>query len=249
MQILIGCSKTMTQAARPRGLSFSTPAFRHIANELALQMTSYTPAELQQMLKVNPSIARDTWRRYHDFHDPATLRPALWAYDGMVFKKIAPAAMTPGEIAYADSHIFIASFLYGLLRPLDLINPYRLEGNVSLPATGHNTISSYWRPLLTDTLIKAVNDDDGILVNLASNEFTGIFDWKRVMEETTVVTPQFKIDKGGRLTTIVIYAKMCRGAMTRWIVQHRPGEPEALRTFEYDGFRWTREWNYILTHV
>lgn len=130
MQILIGCAKTMTPAPGHGVTLHSEPAFRHIAHEIAMQMSTYTPLELQAMLKVNPAIARETWQRYHDFHDPATRIPAAWAYDGMVFKKLAPETLSTHDLAYANSHLFISSFLYGLLRPLDLINPYRLEGNI-----------------------------------------------------------------------------------------------------------------------
>lgn len=224
----------------------SEPAFRHVAEEIAMQMSAYTPCELQEMLKRQPAIARETWQRYHDFHDPATRIPAAWAYDGMVFKKLAPETLSAHDLAYANSHLFISSFLYGLLRPLDLINPYRLEGNIELPVTGHKPLFNYWRNLLTDFLINAVNADDGILVNIASNEFKGMFDWKRVAKETTVVTPEFKVDKDGKLKTVVIYAKMCRGAMAQWIVTHRPERVEQLQAFEYDGFKWADNWNYIL---
>lgn len=236
----------MTQAPSNQAVASSEPTFQHVADELALQMAAYSPEELQSMLKVNPAIARETWQRYQDFHDPVARTPAAWAYDGMVFKKLAPETLSPQELTYANNHLFIASFLYGLLRPLDLINPYRLEGNIELPSTGGKSLFSYWRPQLTDFLINTVNTDDGILVNLASNEFKGMLDWKRVVKETTVVTPEFKIDKDGRLKTVVIYAKMCRGAMARWILEHRPARVEQLQSFEYEGFKWAGNWNYIL---
>lgn len=73
-----------------------------------------------------------------------------------------------------------------------------------------------------------------------------MFDWKRVVKETTVVTPEFKVDKDGKLKTVVIYAKMCRGAMARWIVTHRPERVEQLHEFEYDGFKWAGNLDYIL---
>ena len=85
-----------------------------------------------------------------------------------------------------------------------------------------------------------------MLVNLASNEFKDIFDWKKVMREVTVVTPEFKVEKDGRLRTVVIYAKMCRGAMARWIVQNRVADTARLREFTYDGFHYESDWTFAL---
>lgn len=141
------------------------------------------------------------------------------------------------DLAYANSRLTICSFLYGMLRPLDLINPYRLEGNVELPCTGGKTMFEYWRPLLTDTLIEAVKASGGTLVNLASAEMKGLFDWKRVMKETHVVTPSFKVLKDGKERNVTIYAKMCRGEMARYILKNHVNDPAGLAGFEYEGFR------------
>ncbi|WP_301702662.1 YaaA family protein, partial [uncultured Muribaculum sp.] len=120
---------------------------------------------------------------------------------------------------------------------LDNINPYRLEGNVELPDNGGVTMTDYWQPILTEYLIAKVKADDGILVNLASEEMKSLFDWEKVSNELTVVSPEFKVDKNGKLRTIVIYAKMCRGAMSRYILKNRITDIDLLSSFTYDGFR------------
>lgn len=91
---------------------------------------------------------------------------------------------------------------------------------------------------MTDWFIRRVKQDDGVLVNLASNEFRGLFDWKRVKKELTIVTPDFKVEKMGLVKNVTIYAKMCRGAMARWILTHRIAEVERLETFSYEGFEF-----------
>ena len=163
------------------------------------------------------------------------------AYTGAVFKRILPKDFTADDFRYAQEHLRITSFLYGLLRPLDGIRPYRLEGDVRLPEKGGITMFDYWKPLLTDYFIEEIKKRGGILVNLASGEMKDLFDWKRVESEVRVITPDFQVWKGGKLKTVVIYAKMCRGEMVRYIIKNRIGCPEDLRGFSWEGFTFDEE--------
>lgn len=246
MQILIACAKIMSDRQPSNVPTLTSPAFQSIAADIALELSKYSPNELQELLHVNRKIANENWRRYQDFHNPDSLLPAVFSYDGMVFQKLAPESMGEDDLSYANNYLFIGSFLYGLLRPLDKIHCYRLEGNVELAYTDDKTLFDFWKPILTDRFIKKVKADDGILVNLASNEFKNLFDWKRVQKELTVITPEFRVEKKGKLKTIVIYTKMCRGAMTRWIIQNRISEIEKLRDFQYEGFKYESDWQYNL---
>ena len=235
MQILIACAKIMTNEPSKPVPYATEPIFQTVANRHALQMSRYDVDEIGMMLRCNKAIAAENKLRYRSFFDTSTRRPAIFSYDGMVFKKIAPETMTDADLTYANDHLLIGSFLYGLLRPLDLINCYRLEGDVVLPDNGMNMFDT-WKPILTDRLIERVKADDGVLVNLASNEFKNMFDWKRVQRELTVITPEFKVAKDGKLKTVVIYTKMCRGAMTRMIIKNRMTAPSDLKYFDYEGF-------------
>lgn len=229
-----------------RGASSFLPRFQDNAAMIASAMAAYSVDELQAILGVSKKIAADNKLRYQAWHDESTLTPAVMAYDGVVFSKLSAATLTPADLDYASHHLFIASFLYGLLRPLDLINPYRLEGKVVLPAVGHQSMFDYWKPMLTDALIEAVEADDGVLVNLASNEFRNMFDWRKVTQRLTVITPDFKVREGDRLKNVTIYAKMCRGAMTRYIITNRLTTPASLEAFTYEGFHHTTGYNFIL---
>ena len=122
---------------------------------------------------------------------------SLSQYTGAVFKRIAPRDFTADDFAFAQDHLLITSFLYGLLRPLDGIRPYRLEGDVCLPERGGLSMFDYWKPLLTDVFIEAVRQQGGVLLNLASGEMKNLFDWRRVEREVQVVTPEFQVWKGG----------------------------------------------------
>ena len=237
MMTFISCAKTMTARSKTPYPETSTPHFLKEARENALYMTQFTAEELAQMLKVNPKLAAENYLRYHEFLSPETpALPALLAYTGIVFKHIHPADFTAEDFQYAQQHLLITSFLYGLLRPLDSIQNYRLEGNVRLPEHERKTMFEYWRPLLTDYFIEEIKKRGGILVNLASGEMKDLFDWKRVESEVRVITPDFQVWKGGKLKTVVIYAKMCRGEMVRHIIKNRIGCPEDLRGFSWEGF-------------
>ena len=156
------------------------------AAELALQLATLSTEELERMLRTNRQIAATNRRRYRQFHWEDTL-PALLAYTGIVFKHIAPERFSPGDFAYAQEHLNITSFLYGLLRPLDA---------------------------------------------------NRLFDWKRIRREARIITPEFRIREGDRLKTIVVYTKMCRGEMTRHLIRNRITDPEMLKEFEWEGFRF-----------
>jgi len=235
----ISCAKIMTGKSN-RDFSIATkPFFELQANANAVQMASYSISELKNLLKINADIAQENWLRYQQFfNEDNNPEPAVFSYDGMVFQKLAPETFSDKELYYANSHLLIGSFLYGLLRPLDLIKKYRLEGNVVLPENKGEKIFDFWKPLLTDYFIKQIKADDGILINLASDEMKNLFDWKKITREVKVITPEFHIIRNGKQKTIVIYTKMCRGAMTRYILKKRITCTEDLKAFEYEGFHW-----------
>ena len=247
MQILLACAKIMTGIAPERLPIATEPTFLAQANAHVRQLLQYSVEELQGMLNINRDIATENHHRFQHFFDKKGVVPAVFAYDGMVFQKLAPETFSDADLLYANDHLLIGSFLYGLLRPLDMVHRYRMEGGVELPENGV-TMFDYWKPILTDWFIRKIKADDGILVNLASNEFKDLFDWKRVKKEVTVITPQFKVDKGGKLSTIVIYTKMCRGAMARWILQNRITDIEELKLFAYEGYSLYEpagEWMFV----
>ena len=242
MQLLLSCAKTMTERSSVPTPRTTRPAYRSEAAELAAGLATLPTDELARLLRVNRRIAAENRLRYGRFHgDDDAAIPALTAYTGIVFKRIDPASFTDADFEYAQRHLNITSFLYGLLRPLDAIRPYRLEGSVAPPGEEAPNLFEWWRDRLTGPLIERVRRDDGVLVNLASAEMKRLFDWQRVCREVRVVTPEFRIREGDRMKTVVVYAKMCRGEMTRHILRHRIADPEGLKTFEWEGFRFDPE--------
>ena len=162
----------------------------------------------------------------------------MLAYTGVVFKNINPKDFSEDDFLYADEHLRIASICYGLLRPLDLIKPYRMEYEVKLPELGEGNMYNYWRPRQTELLIDEVKKNGNILMNLASQEIQGAYNWKEVEKAVRIITPEFKVWKNGKIQTIVIYTKMARGQMTRYILKNRITDPEALKDFSWEGFTY-----------
>lgn len=237
MLAFISCAKTMASRSTLQVPQMTNPRFTDEALRHALSLARYSASELGGMLRVNAKIAAENYIRYQDFcSEDNLLVPAIGAYTGAVFKRIAPKDFTTDDFLFAQEHLRIISFLYGLLRPLDGIRPYRLEGDVRLPENGGVTMFDYWKPLLTDVFIEDVKRQDGVLLNLASAEMKDLFDWKRVEREVRVITPEFRVWKGDKPATVVIYAKMCRGEMTRFFIKNRITHPEQLKSFSWEGF-------------
>lgn len=243
MLTFISCAKTMTTKTKIQvALHTSIPTFEEIAKEHAIELASMSAEELGRLLHINPRLAAENVLRYGDFlSDTNPAFPALLSYTGMVFKRINAADFTTEEFDYAQQHLLITSFLYGLLRPMDLIKNYRLEGNVKLGSGKGETMFNFWKPILTDFFIDAIKKQGGVLVNLASEEMKSLFDWKKVCSEVRVVTPEFYTLKNGKLAAVTVYAKMCRGEMTRFILKKRIEQPEDLKTFEWEGFAFDKE--------
>lgn len=245
----------MHTPANAQAPAMTVPRFEREASMLAHEFGGWSAEQLAEALGCNAKIAAETQMRYRLFYElrqdggsvapgtsvahsgaDALRRPAVLAYSGQAFRSLRADTFSEADLAFAGQHLFICSFLYGLLRPTDGILPYRLEGGVRPACTGHETLFAFWRSRLTDYLIRTVQADDGILVHLASKEMESLFDWPRVCEAVRVVQPLFYVDKGTQLKTIVVYAKTCRGAMARAIITGRYRDPKELSGFNYDGF-------------
>ena len=241
MLTFISCAKTMASHCSLKVPEVTVPYFEAEAVRNALEMSQVSAAELEKLLKVNAKIAAENKVRFHDFcSEDNRPMPAIGAYTGAVFKRILPKDFTADDFRYAQEHLRITSFLYGLLRPLDGIRPYRLEGDVRLPEKGGITMFDYWKPLLTDCFIEEIKKRGGILVNLASGEMKDLFDWKRVESEVRVVTPDFKCGKA----EVKDRCHLCEDVqreMVRHIIKNRIGCPEDLRGFSWEGFTFDEE--------
>lgn len=239
MLILLSPAKTMTGTSKIKAPEATIPAFQTEANEIALNMAQFSNQELEKLLKLSPKLAVESYNRYQEFHSPesAPLQSIL-AYTGVVFKHIDPTDFTTNDFQFAQEHVRFVSICYGLLRPLDGIKPYRMEYDIRLPELGLGNMYAFWKKRQTDHLISEVEKAGGILFNLASMDVQPAFDWERVEKSVRVITPDFKVIKNGKAKTVVIYAKMARGVMTRHIIKNRITDPEKLKSFSWEGYHY-----------
>lgn len=237
MQLLLADAKIMADACGRAPVS--QPLFEREAQALVSDVLTYRADELSEMLGCNRSIAVQNVARFRRFVEPdAAAYPAFMLYNGQAYKHLKADTLSEEEVLFAQQHLWITSFLYGMLRPLDGIRPYRMEGRVALPVAGGRSLFDYWKDRLTETLISAVQADDGVLVHLATEEFQHLFHWRKVCQAVRVVQPLFYVCQDGHYRMQAVWAKTCRGAMVRFILTHRITTPDALRAFSYEGFAY-----------
>ena len=170
-------------------ISLSSPRFQNEADCFARDMVQYSVETIAEMLGCSQQIAAQNRLRYMRFFDDAAKLPAILAYHGQAYKHLKAETLNVDDLNYSQRKLWITSFLYGLLRPLDAILPYRMEGNVELPSGEGQNMFGFWKSRLTDVLIDSVKADGGILVHLATEEYQHLFDWHRVRKEVRVVQP------------------------------------------------------------
>lgn len=238
MQIILASAKIMNTATDVQLPNTTQPRFGTEANKFALELNERSVEELQEQLKCSKSLAQETKQRYADFFNEQAKIPAILAYYGQAYKCLKAENFKPEDYLFAAEKLWILSFLYGVLRPTDRIHPYRLEGKMKLNCNDEQNMFEYWKPILTDVLINSVKADDGILVHLATEEYQHLFDWKRILKEVHVVQPLFKVKAGDKLKNVTVYAKSCRGAMTRFIIENKLKKTKELLNFEYEGFQF-----------
>ena len=239
MQIILASAKIMHDKLKSvPDVCLSTPHFLNEANAFARDMAQYSAETIADMLGCSQQIATQNRLRFMQFFDEKPKLPALLAYHGQAYKHLKAETLNLDALNYSQGKLWITSFLYGLLRPLDGILPYRLEGHVELPSGVGENMFGFWKSRLTDVLIDAVKADDGILIHLATEEFQHLFDWQRVRKEVHIIQPLFYVRKGNDLKIQAVWAKTCRGAMTRYIIENRITNPEDLNAFSYEGFAY-----------
>jgi len=249
MQIILASAKIMRERCPNTGIRITEPLFQQQALQLALDLSHKTANDLSELFSCSPAIGEQNRQRFAIFGtDEAELMPAVLAYYGQAYKHLKADTLSPLDLDWANDHLWISSCLYGLLRPYDGINTYRMEGGFSLPSTNGQKVNDFWKERLTDTLINATKADDGILIYLDTEEFRSLFNWKKVIEEITVIEPEFHVLKQEakhptKLTTPSVWAKTCRGAMTRFIIENRITSPDDLKAFSYEGFTYSDEYS------
>jgi cytoplasmic iron level regulating protein YaaA (DUF328/UPF0246 family) len=227
----------------PRDAAMTTPDFLSEANSLARTMRGRTLKELKGLMDLSDDLARLNRDRYRDYADePAddAVRPAALAFAGDTYTGLEATTLDPDELNWAQEHLRILSGLYGLLRPLDGIQPYRLEMGSRLKTRRGKNLYDYWGA----TPAKALNDQaealgTDTLINCASQEYFGAVDVKKL--GLRVITPTFLEEKNGKAKIVSFFAKKARGSMARFIITRRLTDPEGIRDFDLGGYQYDAE--------
>ncbi len=241
MLILLSPAKTMRSSLTfPQSCDdMTSPRLMGATRRLLDEMRARGVDELQHELKVSRTVAQQAQERFAAFEaDGLAPLAALDAYDGVVFKHMrAGGELSAAQRAYLQEHARICSPLYGLLRPLDGVLPYRMEGALRLRELGVS-VDRFWRDWQTDLLLADGAAQGGTLVYLASKQEQAAFHWKRIEQGLRVIHIDFLQRKGDRLRNVVVYTKMARGEMLRYAVGAQIASVSELRRFEWEGYRY-----------
>ena len=219
------------------------PLFLDESGELINELRELAPPDLADLMGISSKLAELNADRYATWRTPFTrrnARQAILAFKGDVYLGLDAYAYTERDFTWAQKHVRILSGLHGLLKPLDLIQPYRLEMGTRLETGRSSNLYEFWGGKITDALNEAIAaQKQPLLINLASNEYFNVLDAGRI--DARIVTPTFKDLKNGRYKFLSFFAKKARGAMISHIVRNRVSTLKALRAFDWQGYRFSKE--------
>jgi cytoplasmic iron level regulating protein YaaA (DUF328/UPF0246 family) len=233
MLILLSPSKTLNFEDEPDTDRSTDPEFLDEAQTLIELLRDFDLEELQELMDISEDLAELNEQRYEDFETPFTpdnAKQSIFAFEGDVYQDIDPAAYDDEQLEFLQDHVRILSGLYGLLRPLDLMQAYRLEMGTKLDNPAGDRLYDFWEDAITEQVADALDaQSDDIILNLASNQYFDAVDTDAL--DADVINPKFKDWKSGRWMTISFYLKKVRGTMTDFVVRNKITDPEALSSF------------------
>ncbi len=253
MIIVISPAKTLDFETPPKTKKFTLPAFLDDSAALIDQLRALAPDQIGKLMSISPKLATLNSNRYYDWtlpFNPENAKQAVLAFKGDVYTGLDAASLNTAELTFAQHHLRMLSGLYGILRPLDLMQAYRLEMGTQFKNDRGNNLYEFWG----DAITQAINQDlkkqkTSTLINLASNEYFKSIKTKQLNAD--VITPIFKDQKNGVYKIISFFAKKARGLMSRYIIQNKLTNPESIKAFDLAGYRFDKssssdnEWIFI----
>lgn len=238
MLSILGPAKTIDTS--PHGITeiHTYPQYMDRAEELVRQLRNYSLSGLKSLMKVSDKLASLNFERYAQWlrsYSAEEGQQALLAFSGEVFNGLQARSLSEEDLLFAQDHIRLLSGLYGVLRPLDLILPYRLEMGTKMKNPGGRNLYEFWKDLIPHKIAdETAQQKSKVLINLASNEY-----FKAIVPRSfpyEIITPVFKETDGSGFRNVTIYAKKARGMMLRFIIQNRINKPEYLKAFDEEGY-------------
>jgi cytoplasmic iron level regulating protein YaaA (DUF328/UPF0246 family) len=253
MIIVISPAKHLNLKPQNKILNYTLPDFNDKASILMNELKKLNPKKIAELMKVNNSIADLNYQRFANWHLPFTsenAKQAVLTFNGEVYNGLKASTLNDSDISFAQDHLRILSGLYGILRPLDLIQPYRLEMSIKLATRGASNLYKFWGSKITDNLNKSLRPmKRPVLINLASAEYLKSVHLKRLI--APVISIEFWENKNEEYKVIVIYTKKARGMMSRFAIQNKITNPEELKAFDIDGYNfnahYSTDWKWVFT--
>ncbi|WP_396637168.1 peroxide stress protein YaaA [Maribacter sp. R77961] len=241
MKIVISPAKSLDYESELPTTKFTQPNFLAESEKLNKVLVKKKPKALSELMSISDNLAQLNWERNQKFTLPFTAtnaRPAVYAFNGDVYNGLDAYSIPEEKLDKLQDTLRILSGLYGILKPLDLMQPYRLEMGTSLKVGRNKNLYEFWRQTITAHLNKELKEEE-LFVNLASNEYFGAVDTKAL--KVPVITPIFKDWKNDKLKVISFYAKKARGAMVRYILDTDAKTLEDIQGFNRDEYQFSKE--------
>jgi cytoplasmic iron level regulating protein YaaA (DUF328/UPF0246 family) len=242
MKIVVSPAKSLdleTKLPTNRG---TQPKFLDEAETLNNKLERKSKKAVGELMSISDRLAELNYQRYKDFVTPFTkknARPAVYTFAGDVYQGLDAFSIPENKIDLLNNTLRILSGMYGLLRPLDLIQPYRLEMGTSLKINRNNNLYEFWGDQVTNALNDELEDGE-LLLNLASQEYFKVIDAKKI--NVPVISPVFKDFKNGKLKIISFFAKKARGSMARYVIDNDTKSLRGLKGFDYDGYGYSEQY-------
>ncbi len=241
MIIVLSPAKTLDYETPMNGIDYTVANHLSKSAELIRTLKSYETEDISKLMGLSSNLAFLNFERYQSWKKPtkpsADARQAVFAFQGDVYQGLEAATMKKGDLKFAQKHLRILSGLYGVLKPLDLMAPYRLEMGTKLATKKHDDLYGFWKDTLTaDINAQLAEQKDSTLINLASNEYFNALNKKDIAGD--IVSPVFKDYKNGDYKIISFFAKKARGMMARYIIDNKVTNPDGLATFNYGGYKF-----------
>lgn len=239
MLVVVSPAKRLDWSERA-GVEASTPDFGTEANRLVKAARGLSADDLSRMMDISADLGRLNAQRFKDFklRGEADTRPAVFAFAGDTYQGLDAQSLGADALRWAQDHLRILSGLYGVLRPMDAIQPYRLEMGTRIETPRGKTLYAYWGDRIAKALNKQARETGAeVLLNCASQEYFGAVD--RNALRLRVVTPVFLEDREGKKKTVSFFAKRARGSMARFVMENRITDPADLRDFDLGGYTWS----------
>jgi len=239
MKIVVSPAKSLNfESALPTS-KYSEPVFLEEASKLNSALSRKSKKAIGELMHISDALATLNKERYNEFHTPFTAenaRPAVFTFDGDVYQGLDSFTLTEDKIDSLQDKLRILSGMYGVLKPLDLMQAYRLEMGTKLKVGRADNLYKFWGDKVTEQLNAELKDDE-LFINLASNEYFKVINKKLL--KVPVITPVFKDFKNGKLKVISFFAKKARGMMTRYIVDTNAQTLEDILGFDYGDYKYS----------